>query len=137
MSLAAVSVRRYVFAAMLNLLIVLFGIVAYDRIGVERLPNIDLAKVSVLTRLDGANPEVVDASVTNVIEGAISSVPGIDQLVSTTSAGQSIVTPTFQLGKDIDVAFNEVQSKVSQILRLLPEDAEVPVITKTETGSFP
>ncbi|MBT8445283.1 MAG: efflux RND transporter permease subunit, partial [Gammaproteobacteria bacterium] len=57
MSLAAVSVRRYVFAAMLNLLIVLFGIVAYDRIGVERLPNIDLAKVSVLTRLDGANPE--------------------------------------------------------------------------------
>ncbi|MBT8444666.1 MAG: efflux RND transporter permease subunit, partial [Gammaproteobacteria bacterium] len=64
-------------------------------------------------------------------------VPGIDQLVSTTSAGQSIVTPTFQLGKDIDVAFNEVQSKVSQIQRLLPEDADVPVISKTETGSFP
>jgi HAE1 family hydrophobic/amphiphilic exporter-1 len=136
-SLAAISVTRYVFAAMLNVLIVLFGIVAYDRIGVERLPNIDLANVSVTTRLDGANPEVVDASITNVIEGAISSVPGIDQLVSTTSAGQSIVTPTFKLGKDIDVAFNEVQSKVSQILRLLPEDAEVPVISKTETGSFP
>jgi len=137
MSLAAISVKRYVFAAMLNLLIVLFGIVAYDRIGVERLPNIDLAKVSVLTRLAGANPEVVDASITNVIEGAISSVPGIDQLVSTTSAGQSVVTPTFQLGKDIDVAFNEVQSKVSQIQRLLPEDADVPVVSKSETGSFP
>ncbi|MDJ0926972.1 MAG: efflux RND transporter permease subunit, partial [Gammaproteobacteria bacterium] len=137
MSLAAVSVRRYVFAAMLNALIVLFGIVAYDRIGVERLPNIDLAKISVLTRLEGANPEVVDASITNVIEGAISSVPGIDELVSTTSAGQSIVTPSFQLGKDIDVAFNEVQAKVSQIQRLLPEDAEVPVISKSETGSFP
>ena len=137
MSLAAISVKRYVFAAMLNLLIVLFGIVAYDRIGVERLPNIDLAKVSVLTRLDGANPEVVDASITNVIEGAISSVPGIDQLVSTTSAGQSVVTPTFQLGKDIDVAFNEVQAKISQIQRLLPEDADVPVVSKTETGSFP
>ncbi|MGI9330144.1 MAG: efflux RND transporter permease subunit [Gammaproteobacteria bacterium] len=137
MSLASLSVKRYVFAAMLNALIVLFGVVAYDRIGVERLPNIDLAKISVLTRLDGANPEVVDASITNVIEGAISSVSGIDQLVSTTSAGQSVVTPTFKLGKDINVAFNEVQAKVSQIQRLLPEDADVPVISKSETGAFP
>ena len=137
MSLSSVSVKRYVFAAMLNALIVLFGVVAYDRIGIERLPNIDLARISVLTRLEGANPEIVDASVTNVIEGAISSVPGIDQLVSTTSAGQSVVTPSFQLSKDINVAFNEVQAKVSQVQRLLPEDAEVPVISKTETGAFP
>jgi HAE1 family hydrophobic/amphiphilic exporter-1 len=137
MSLASMSVKRYVFAAMLNALIVLFGIVAYDRIGVERLPNIDLAKISVFTRLDGANPEVVDASVTNVIEGAISSVPGIDQLESTTSAGQSVVTPTFKIGKDIDVAFNEVQAKVSQVQRQLPEDADLPQILKSETGAFP
>ena len=67
MSLAGISVKRYVFAAMLNLLIVLFGIVAYDRIGVERLPNIDLAKVSVLTRLDGANPEVIAFDVERVV----------------------------------------------------------------------
>ena len=137
MSLASISVRRYVFAAMLNALIVLFGVVAYDRIGVERLPNIDLARISVQTVLEGANPEIVDSSVTNVIEGAISSVSGIDQLVSTTSAGQSTVTPTFQLGKDIDVAFNEVQSKVSQVQRTLPEDAQVPIISKSETGAFP
>ncbi len=137
MSLASVSVRRYVFAAMLNAVIVLFGVVAYQRIGIERLPNIDLASVSVLTRLQGASPEVVDASVTNVIEGAISSISGIDQLVSTTSSGQSVVTPTFKLDKDIDVAFNEVQAKVSQVLGLLPEDADVPIISKSETGAFP
>jgi HAE1 family hydrophobic/amphiphilic exporter-1 len=137
MSLAAVSVRRYVFAAMLNALIVLMGLVAYDRIGVERLPNIDLAKISVQTFLEGANPEIVDTGITNVIEGAISSVSGVDQLVSTTSAGQSTVTPTFQLGKDIDVAFNEVQAKVSRIQRNLPEDADPPIIDKTETGAFP
>ncbi len=137
MSLAAISVRRYVFAAMLNALIVLFGVVAYDRIGVERLPNIDLANVSVQTNLEGANPEVVDTSVTNIIEGAISTVSGIDQLASTTSAGRSVVTPTFQLGKDIDVAFNEVQSKVSAVLGVLPDDADPPIISKTETGAFP
>ena len=56
---------------------------------------------------------------TNVIEGAVSSISGIDQLVSTTSSGQSVVTPTFKLDKDIDVAFNEVQAKVSQVLGLL------------------
>ncbi len=137
MSLARISVQRYVFAAMLNALIVLLGLVAYDRIGIERLPNIDLAKITVQTLLDGANPEIVDTSVTNIIEGAISSVSGVDQLESITSAGQSSVTPTFQLGKDIDVAFNEVQSKVSQVQRDLPEDVELPIISKSETGAFP
>jgi HAE1 family hydrophobic/amphiphilic exporter-1 len=137
MSLASVSVKRYVFAAMLNALIVLFGIVAYSRLGIERLPNIDLARISVFTRLEGANPEIVDSSVTNVIEGAISSIPGIDQLVSTTSSGSSLVVPSFQIKKDINVAFNEVQAKVSQVLGQLPDDADVPIISKSDTGSFP
>ncbi|MBL8225281.1 MAG: efflux RND transporter permease subunit [Chromatiales bacterium] len=137
MSLASVSVKRYVFAAMLNAVLVVFGFFAWDRLGIERLPNIDLGTISVLTRLDGANPEIVDSSVTNVVEGAISSIPGIDQLVSSTSAGQSLVTPTFQLGKDIDIAFNEVQAKVSQVRGQLPDDADVPVITKANTGGFP
>lgn len=137
MSLASVSVKRYVFAAMLNALIVLFGVVAYSRLGIERLPNIDLARISVFTRLEGANPEIVDSSVTNVIEGAISSIPGIDQLVSTTSSGSSLVVPSFQIKKDINVAFNEVQAKVSQVLGQLPEDADVPIISKSDTGSFP
>ena len=137
MSLASVSVKRYVFAAMLNAVIVLFGYVAYTRMGIERLPNIDLGTISVLTRLEGAGPEIVDASVTSVIEGAISSIPGINQLVSTTSAGQSFVTPSFRIEKDIDVAFNEVQAKVSQVRGQLPEDADVPIISKADTGSFP
>lgn len=137
MSLASISVKRYVFAAMLNLAIVLFGIVAYQEIGVERLPNIDFAKIQVTTRLLGANPEIIDASVTNVVEGAIASIPGMDNLVSTSSPGQSVITPSFDLGKNIDVAFNEVQAKVSEVLRLLPEQAEAPIITKTETSSFP
>lgn len=137
MSLASVSVKRYVFAAMLNAVIVLFGIVAYSRLGIERLPNIDLARISVFTRLEGANPEIVDSSVTNVIEGAISSIPGIDQLVSTTASGSSLVVSSFQIKKDINVAFNEVQAKVSQALGQLPDEADVPIISKSDTGSFP
>jgi len=137
MSLASISVKRYVFAAMLNLAIVLFGIVAYQEIGVERVPNIDFAKIQITTRLLGANPEIVDASITNIIEGAVASIPAMDSLISTSSPGQSVITPSFDLSKDIDVAFNEVQAKVSEVLRLLPDQADPPIITKTETSSFP
>ncbi|MAF83544.1 MAG: acriflavin resistance protein [Chromatiales bacterium] len=137
MSLASISVKRYVFAAMLNLAIVLFGIVAYQDIGVERVPNIDFAKIQITTRLLGANPENIDVSITNVLEGAVASIPAIDELVSTSSPGQSVITPSFDLGKDIDIAFNEVQAKVSEVLRLLPDQADPPIITKTETSAFP
>ena len=137
MNFAEISVKRYVFAAMLNLAIVLFGIVAYQSIGIERVPNIDFARVQVATNLNGANPEVIDASITNVLEGAVASIPAIDHLVSTSSPGISVITPSFELHKDIDIAFNEVQAKVSEVLRRLPEQAEPPTITKTETSSFP
>ncbi len=137
MSLTSVSVHRYVFAAMLNAVIVLFGFVAWQRIGIERLPNIDFATISVTTRLEGANPDIVDASITNVLEGAISSLPGLEKLVSTSAAGISTITPAFQIEKDIDVAFNEVQAKVSQIVGQLPDDADAPIISKAESSSFP
>jgi HAE1 family hydrophobic/amphiphilic exporter-1 len=137
MNFASISVKRYVFAAMLNLAIVLFGVVAYQGIGIERVPNIDFARIQVSTNLSGANPEVIDASVTNIIEGAVASIPAMDHLVSTSSPGSSVITPSFELHKDIDVAFNEVQAKVSQVLRQLPEQADPPIITKTETSAFP
>ena len=137
MSVASVSVRRYVFAAMLNAVIVLFGIVAYLQIGVEHVPNIDFGSVTVTTRMEGANPDVIDASITNIVEGAVSSIPGMDHLRSRSQPGVSEITAAFNLDKDIDVAFNEVQAKVSQVLRLLPEQADAPVITKTDTSSYP
>ena len=87
--------------------------------------------------MDGANPDVVDASITNIVDGAVSSIPGMDHLRSRSQPGVSQITAAFNLDKDIDVAFNEVQAKVSQVVRLLPEQADAPVITKTDTSSFP
>ncbi|MCC5795498.1 MAG: efflux RND transporter permease subunit [Chromatiales bacterium] len=137
MNLAALSVRRFVFAAMINAVIVLFGVVAWQGIGIERLPNVDFASISINTTLTGANPDVVDVSITNVLEGAVSSIPGIDSLVSTSSAGRSSITLRFDLEKDIDIAFNEVQAQVSRVMGQLPEQADPPVISKVETGAFP
>ncbi len=137
MNLPELSINRHVLAYMMSAVLVLFGLVSMDRIGVDRFPAIDFPAVSVTTALPGANPEVIDASVTSVIETAVNSVPGIDAVISNSVPGVSVVALTFNLDKDIDVAFNEVQAKVNQILRQLPDDADPPVVAKVETDASP
>ena len=137
MSLPEVSVRRFVFAVMINLVIVLFGLISVNRISIDRSPDIDFSLISVTTVLPGANPDVVDSSVTNIIEGAVNSIPGIDDVRSRSAPGVSNVFIQFLLEKDLDIAFNEVQSKVGQINSQLPDDVETPIISKIETGEIP
>ena len=137
MTLPELSIKRHVLAWMLSAILVLFGIISYQRIGVDRFPYIEFPIVSITTALKGANPEIVDASITNVIETAVNSVPGIDHIQSTSSPGVSVVSITFNLDKNIDVGFNEVQSKVNQVLRRLPDDADPPVVAKVETNAQP
>ena len=122
---------------MINLVIVLFGLISVNRISIDRSPDIDFSLISVTTVLPGANPDVVDSSVTNIIEGAVNSIPGIDDVRSRSAPGVSNVFIQFLLEKDLDIAFNEVQSKVGQINSQLPDDAETPIISKIETGEIP
>jgi HAE1 family hydrophobic/amphiphilic exporter-1 len=136
-TLSELSIRRHVFAFMLSAVLVLFGWIAYQRMGVDKLPYIEFPVVSVTTAMKGANPDIVDASITNLIETAINSVPGIEHIQSTSSPGTSVVVITFGLEKRIDVAFQEVQAKVNQVLRRLPKDADPPVVAKVETNTQP
>jgi HAE1 family hydrophobic/amphiphilic exporter-1 len=137
MNLPEVSIRRHVFAFMLNAVLILFGLIAYNRIGVDKLPYIEFPVVSVTTTQSGANPEVIDSSITNVIETSVNSVPGIEHIQSTSSPGISNVAITFDLAKPVDVAFQEVQAKVNQVLRRLPDEADPPVVAKVESNSSP
>ena len=137
MTLPELSIKRYVLAVMLNAVLVLFGIIAYQRIGMDRLPYIEFPVISVQTTQRGANPDVIDAAITTVIEGVVNGVPGIEHIQSTSSPGVSQINITFNLDKKIDVAFNEVQAKVNQILRRLPRDADPPVVAKVETNTAP
>ncbi|MBV6414451.1 MAG: Multidrug/solvent efflux pump membrane transporter MepB [Xanthomonadales bacterium] len=136
-SLPTLSIRRHVFAAMLSIVLVLFGLIGYQRIGVDRYPQVEFPLVSVVTVLPGANPEIVDTSVTGVIESAVNAIPGIDFVASTSQPGVSQVVMQFDLSKNIDVAFNEVQAKVNTVLRQLPDDADPPVVAKVEFGADP
>ena len=135
MTLSELSIQRHVFAFMLSAVLVLFGLIAYQRIGVDKLPYIEFPVISITTNQRGANPDIIDASITNLIETAVNSVPGIEHIQSTSSPGASVVTITFNLEKRIDVAFQEVQAKVNQVVRRLPRDADPPVVAKVETNT--
>jgi hydrophobic/amphiphilic exporter-1 (mainly G- bacteria), HAE1 family len=137
MTLPEFSIKRHVLAWMLSGVIILFGLIAYQRIGIDRIPSIDFPVIMVNTVLRGADPDVVDASVTSVIESAINTTPGIEHIQSASSPGVSSINITFTLGKDIDVAYNEVQAKVNQILRRLPTDTDPPSVYKVDTNAAP
>ncbi|HEX6155477.1 MAG TPA: efflux RND transporter permease subunit, partial [Burkholderiales bacterium] len=135
MTLSELSIRRHVFAVMLSAVLVLFGAIAYLRMGVDKLPYIEFPIISITTGYKGANPDIIDAAITNLIETSVNSVPGIEHIQSTSSPGTSVVVITFGLEKRIDAAFQEVQAKVNQVVRRLPKDADPPVVAKVESNT--
>ena len=137
LSLPEFFVERHVFAYMLSGVLLLFGLISYDRIGVDRFPKIDFPIISVQTVLPGASPEIVDSSVANLIETTVNSVPDIEYIQSTSAPGVSLVIIRFGIDKDQDVAFNEVQAKFNQVLPELPREADPPVVAKVEFGALP
>ena len=135
MTLPEISIRRHVLAWMISAIFVLLGIISFQKIGIDKFPTIDFPILTVTTTLEGANPEIVDASITNLIEEAVNTTPGIESIKSESSPGVSVVSITFNLDKDIEVAFNEIQSKVSRLARRLPDDIIPPVVRKVETNA--
>jgi len=136
-SLPELSIQRHVFAYMLSGALLLFGVISFDRIGVDRFPEIDFPMISIRTVLPGASPEIIDSSIANVIETSVNSVPGIEHIRSTSAPGVSVVLIRFGLDKDVDIGFNEVQAKINQVLPRLPKEADPPVVAKVEFGSMP
>ncbi|MBK1734313.1 acriflavin resistance protein [Halorhodospira abdelmalekii] len=137
MTLSELSIRRHVLAVMISALIVLFGAIAYQEVGTDRIPDIDFPMVSVTVHQPGADPELIDSAITEEVERAVNTVPGIDDIRSVSLPGTSVVTATFELDVDVDVAFNEVNAKISEIVRNLPQDAEAPVVNKVELDAQP
>jgi HAE1 family hydrophobic/amphiphilic exporter-1 len=137
LNLPELCIKRHVFAYMLSAVLVLFGIISYKDIGIDRYPSIEFPLISVVTILPGATPEIVGSSITNLIESSVNSTPGIDHIESNSSAGVSAINVRFKMDKDVNIAFNEVQSRVNQVLRDLPDEAEPPVVAKVEFGALP
>ena len=135
--LAEICVHRPVFATVIVLFLTVVGGFSFFTLGVDRFPKIDLPTISVSTNNTGAAPAEMETEVTDVIEGALNTVPGIDEMRSSSSRGGSNITLTFNLEKDQDQAFQEVQQKLGTVVNRLPEDADPPVASKRDPDSQP
>ncbi|MGH9944275.1 MAG: efflux RND transporter permease subunit, partial [Pyrinomonadaceae bacterium] len=135
--LAEICVRRPVFATVIILLLTVVGGFSFFTLGVDRFPKIDIPTVSVSTSNPGAAPQEIETEITDIIEGAVNTVPGIDEMRSSSAQGRSNVTINFNLEKDPDLATQEVRDKISTIINRLPETADPPVVRKADPDSQP
>ncbi|MBO6503411.1 MAG: efflux RND transporter permease subunit [Kordiimonadaceae bacterium] len=137
MILSDVSVKRPVFATVISLMLVAFGVISFGNIPVRELPDVDPPIVSVRTNYPGANAAVVETRVTQIVESAIAGVQGIKTIESTSRDGRSDITIEFNLDRDIDSGANDVRDRVSRVLNNLPEEVEPPEVAKADNDTQP
>jgi HAE1 family hydrophobic/amphiphilic exporter-1 len=135
--LAEICVARPVFAVMLILAMVVVGAVSYTKLGVDRFPDVDLPIISVRTLLPGASPEEVESTITRRIEDGVATVEGIDNIRSTSTESLSVITVTFHLDRNIDVAAQDIRDAVAGVISLLPRDTRPPLIKKLDADASP
>ena len=137
MVLSDISIKRPVFATVVSLILVIFGLFAFDRLAIREYPDIDPPKVSVITLYKGASAQIVETQVTQLIEASIAGIEGIRQVASKSREERSQVDIEFTLGRNIDDAANDVRDKVSAIIGKLPIDVETPIVSKVEGDASP
>ena len=137
MVLSDISIRRPVFATVINLVVLLIGIISYQRLAVRLIPNVDTPVVTVNTSYPGASAQVIESQITQPIEDALSGVEGIDFISSVSREQSSQVTIRFRLDRDPDGAASDVRDRVGQARGFLPEEADEPIIQKQEADPQP
>ncbi len=137
MRLPELCIRRPVFATVLSLIIVLVGLVSFSRLTVREYPNIDPPVVLVETIYRGASAEVIESTVTRVLEESIAGIEGIDFMRSTTRQERSFIVVRFKLGRDVEAAANDVRDRVGRVRGRLPDEIEEPIISKVEADAQP
>ncbi len=137
MALSDLSIRRPVFAWMLMVGLIVFGGLAFMRLGVSQLPDVDFPVITVQVHLDGAPPEVMEQDVVDVLEDKVMSIEGVKTVTSQARNSYATVKVEFDLSRNIDIALQDVQAKISQAQKLLPTDIDAPTISKTNPDDMP
>ena len=137
MTLPQLSIKRPVFATVINLIIVLIGVICYTRLPVRQTPKIDTPVVNVATNYPGANASVMESQITKPIEDALAGIEGVDFITSTSRAESSQVTIVFRVDRDPDDAASDVRDRVNQAREVLPQDAREPIVQKQEADAQP
>ncbi|MFZ9686883.1 MAG: efflux RND transporter permease subunit [Chitinophagaceae bacterium] len=138
MNLSELSIKRPVFAVVCSIVIIIFGVMGYSFLGVREYPAIDPPIVNVRCSYVGANAEIIEQQVTEVLEKAVNGVQGVKNITSSSSQGSSNITVEFELGVDLERAANDVREKVSQVSGRLPQDLDAPpVVAKQDSDAEP
>lgn len=137
MTLYKLSVQRPVLATVMTIIIVIFGLVSFERLGIREFPAVDPPIITVSTVYTGAAPEVIESQITEPLEENLNSVAGIRTLTSVSREGRSTITVEFDIGADLEVAANDVRDKVASAQRDLPPDADPPTVTKADADRSP
>ncbi len=136
MSLSSISIKRPVLTIVMNLLIMLFGLIGAFYLGVREYPSIDPPIINVRTSYTGANADVIESQITEPLEKAMNSIQGIRSISSSSNTGSSQITIEFEINEDLEAAANDVRDKVSQTVRLLPQDIDAaPVVQKSDANA--
>lgn len=136
-SLSSLSISRPVLATVMSIVIVLFGIIAMNFLGIREYPSVDPPIISVSTSYVGANAEVIESQITEPIEESVNGIAGIRSISSTSRDGRSNITIEFNLTVNLEEAANDVRDKVSQVVGRLPPDVDPPVVSKADADSNP
>jgi hydrophobe/amphiphile efflux-1 (HAE1) family protein len=131
------SIRKPVFAWMLMAGLLVFGGIGVTRLGVSKMPDVDFPQVTVNLTYEGAAPEVMETDVVEVVEDVCTTVEGIKEITSSSRQGRASVTVEFEVGRDIDAALQDVQTKVAQAQRRLPAEMDPPVVSKDNPEDQP
>lgn len=137
MSLSSVSIQRPVLSIVMSVVIVLFGLIGLQFLGIREYPSVEPPIITVSCSYTGANSDIIESQITEPIEGAVNGIAGIRSITSTSSNGRSTITIEFNLGADLEAAANDVRDKVSQVVRQLPVDADPPVVSKADADGSP
>lgn len=137
MNISELSIKRPVLSTVMTLIILLFGLIGYNTLGVREYPSVDNPIISVSCSYPGANADVIENQITEPLEQNINGIPGIRSLTSVSSQGQSRITVEFELSVDLETAANDVRDKVSRAQRFLPRDCDPPTVSKADADATP
>jgi multidrug efflux pump len=137
MVLSDISIKRPVFATVMSLVLIIFGLFALRGMAVREYPDIDPPAVSVQTIYRGASAEIIESKITQIIEDSVAGIEGIRSITSTSREESSSISIEFNLSRDVDAAANDVRDKVSRVISRLPTEADSPTIAKTEADARP
>lgn len=137
MNLPALCINRPVFATVMSLLILLLGIISYDRLSVREYPKIEEPIVTVSITYPGASAEIIESQITQPLEESLSGIEGIEYINSVSREERSQITITFDIDRDVDVAANDVRDRVGRTRSRLPDEVDEPVVAKVEADAQP